>query len=109
VEHGKPLVFGKDKTLGLRMPSGSLRLEVVQIGVDVPDESHLLVHDETSPVLAQMLARMDGEELPVALGVLYRVSGPVYELQVRERSGTNTPSIADLQALISGGHTWEVH
>src|SRR5882762_9957621 len=46
VEHGKPMVFGKDRTKGIRL--NGLSPEVVAIGKDCgPDD--LLIHDETLP------------------------------------------------------------
>ena len=46
LEHGKPLIFGKNRDKGIRL--NGLDLEVVQLGNGIT-EKDLLVHDEASP------------------------------------------------------------
>ena len=46
LEHGKPLIFGKNKDKGIRM--NGLDLEVVTLGNGVT-EKDLIVHDERHP------------------------------------------------------------
>ncbi len=41
VEHGKPLVFGKDRKRGLRMKSGTIELEAVAISTAFAAQPHL--------------------------------------------------------------------
>ena len=77
LEHGKPLIFGKEKTLGLRVKPGFFELEVVTIGKDGITEKDILVHDETNRGLADMLARMEPPTFPVAIGVIYCHPTPV--------------------------------
>ena len=52
LEHGKPMIFGKDRDKGIRLRG--LHPEVVTIGQDGVTEADLLVHDETAedPYLA---------------------------------------------------------
>src|SRR5436305_5773946 len=60
LEHGKPMVFGKNRDRGIRM-KGTLP-EVMQLGSDKGlDENDCLVHDahEKDPSVAFMLARME--------------------------------------------------
>ena len=47
LEHGKPLIFGKNRDKGIRM--NGMRPEVVQLGNGVT-EKDLVVHDETNLV-----------------------------------------------------------
>jgi 2-oxoglutarate ferredoxin oxidoreductase subunit beta len=78
VEHGKPMIFGKDRTKGIRL--NGLTPEVVTIGKDCgPDD--LLIHDETlpEPTLATLLSRMVGPEFPEVVGVYRAVRRPTYE------------------------------
>ena len=106
VQHGAPLVFGRGRELGLRLDPRSLRLEVVRLG-DGIGEADLLVHDETNPVLAQLLARMERPEFPVAMGVLYADPAPTYERQVKAGRPTSLPTdLGDLQALLERDQTW---
>ena len=72
LEHGKPMIFGKDGDKGIRM--NGMHPEVVQLGNGV-SESDLLVHDATrpTPALAFILSRMHWPEYPEPLGVFRAV------------------------------------
>ena len=74
LEHGRPMVFAKG-TRGLRMATDRLALEAVGIGPDGPGPD-ILIHNETDPVLAFLLAGMTGPDLPVAMGVLFADPAP---------------------------------
>ncbi|MGC4086547.1 MAG: 2-oxoacid:ferredoxin oxidoreductase subunit beta [Polyangiaceae bacterium] len=109
VEHGKPLLWGKERNRGLRLNPRSFQLEAVQLGQDGVTEADILVHDETNPTLAYMLSRLTFPEFPVALGVLYAVPRPTYDATLRsQRESAATKGKADLQRLLSGGETWEI-
>ncbi len=113
-EHGKPLIFGAQSGQGLRLDAATLSLEVVEIGKNDVSESDILVHDETNPALAALLAGMEPPEMPMALGVLYCAPAPSYETQVDEQiaalAGGARPDriTGDLDALLRTGHTWTV-
>jgi 2-oxoglutarate/2-oxoacid ferredoxin oxidoreductase subunit beta len=108
VEHGKPLLFGKDRTRGLRLKG--LGLEVVELGKDGVSEADILVHDETNPMLATLLARLPFPEFPVALGVLYNAARPTYDgmLVEQREAAEHKLGKGDLQKLLAGGNTWKV-
>ncbi len=112
VEHGEPLLFGRDRDKGLRLDARTLRLEVVAVGKDGIDEADILVHDEENPTLAALLAAMEPPDFPVALGILYCAPAPSYETQVSEQvaalSGGQWPGAVsgDIDALLRSGHTW---
>ena len=78
VEHGKPLIFGKERDKGLRLNPQTFSLEVVELGADGVTEADILVHDETNPQLAQMLVGLQG---PVAMGVILRRPQPAFDEQ----------------------------
>ena len=67
LEHGKPMVFGKDREKGLVL--NKLKLEVVTIGENGVTQEDLLVHDakEKDPTLHQMLVRL---EYTMATGII---------------------------------------
>ena len=67
LEHGKPMVFGKDREKGLVL--NKLKLEVVTIGENGVTQEDLLVHNakEKDPTLHQMLVRL---EYPMATGII---------------------------------------
>lgn len=70
LEHGAPMRFGADEAYGIRLDPTSLRPEVVALR-DGFGTGDLLVHDETNPVLAGLLAEMAPPDFPLPLGVLY--------------------------------------
>ena len=67
VEHGKPMIFGKNKDKGLVL--NRLKLEVVTIGENGITQEDLLVHNakEKDPTLHQMLVRL---EYPLITGII---------------------------------------
>jgi 2-oxoglutarate ferredoxin oxidoreductase subunit beta len=107
LEHGKPLIFGKDRDKGICVRS--MRPEVVSLK-DVPPDD-LLVHDETGPSsLAFLLSRMRQPDFPEPLGVFRDVQQDRYVTLVRQQvkqAKANHPQ-ADIQKLIDGPETWTV-
>lgn len=107
LEHGKPMKFGKNAERGLRLDPVSLRIEAVTIGEDGVREEDILIHDETNPAMAWMLT-----DLPdvVALGILYRETGPVYDedITAQREAAAKRFGKPDLHALLRQGHTWTV-
>lgn len=86
VEHGKPLVFGKDREYGLVQEGFGLK--VVKIGENGITEKDILVHDAHCPdnTLQLKLALMgNGDGFPVALGVIRDVEAPTYDDAVTEQ------------------------
>ena len=110
LEHGQPMVFGKDRDKGLRLDPARLRLEAVTLGENGITEADLLVHDETNAMLAQLLAAMEPPALPVALGVLYCDPEPSYESLIAEQRAKRPEQggPAGIDALLRAGHTWTV-
>jgi 2-oxoglutarate/2-oxoacid ferredoxin oxidoreductase subunit beta len=111
VEHGKPMVFGKDSELGIRRTPGGLTMEAVNFAEAGLTEDDLLVHDETDHLLATMLVNMSGEgDFPTVLGVIYCDPRSNYDSQVSEQveeAQATTPN-ADMKELLFAGNTWSV-
>jgi 2-oxoglutarate ferredoxin oxidoreductase subunit beta len=84
LEHGKPLVFGKNRDKGIRL-SGTAP-EIVTLGKGITEDD-LLFHDERTPepTLAYLLSRMRHPEFPEPLGVFRDVDKPTYEQLVNEQ------------------------
>lgn len=76
LEHGKPMIFGKNRDKGLVL--NKLKLEVVTIGENGITQEDLLVHDakEQDPTLHQMLVRL---QYPVATGVIRAFEDVTFE------------------------------
>ena len=107
IEHGKPMIFGKDKDKGLRL--SGIELEVVTIGENGITEADILVHDAKleNPTLHFMLVRLD---YPMVLGVIRSFDSDPYEkklqrqvLEVAEKSQFKT-----IDDLLLSGETWEI-
>ena len=110
LEHGKPLIFGKNKDKGIRM--NGLELEVVQLGNGV-GVNELIVHDENAhnPAYAFLLSRMDATPgFPTPIGVLRAVEAVRYEDRIAEQilEVTAKRGQGDLGKLLRQGDTWEV-
>ena len=111
LEHGKPLVFGKNRDKGIRL--NGLDLEVVQLGNGIA-ERDLLIHDEEyrNPAYAFLLAKMEEQPgFPVPIGVFRSWNDvPRYEDtvvgQVKEITAKRGPG--DIGKLLRSGDTWEV-
>jgi 2-oxoglutarate/2-oxoacid ferredoxin oxidoreductase subunit beta len=111
LEHGKPLIFGKNRDKGIRLTG--LDLEVVALGNGIT-EKDLLVHDEHHPraSYAFLLAHMESRPgFPTPIGVLRSwpdvpryedvINAQLHEVQARKGKG-------DLAKLLKAGDTWEV-
>jgi 2-oxoglutarate ferredoxin oxidoreductase subunit beta len=109
LQHGKPMVFGKDRDKGIRL--NGLHPEVVALG-DGVTEADLLVHDEEAedPYLAFMLSRMWWPQFPVPVGVLRRTQRATHDqLAVAQLEDAVTrQGTGDLSDLLVAGETWTV-
>jgi len=110
LEHGKPMIFGKDRTKGIRLRG--LHPEVVTIGENGVDESDLLVHDEQAeePYLALMLSRMFWPEFPVPVGVFRAVPRPTHDQLIDQQISAAVAATGegDLARVLASGETWTV-
>jgi 2-oxoglutarate ferredoxin oxidoreductase subunit beta len=109
LEHGKPLIFGKNKDKGLRLVPGKLEIEVVTIGNGVA-ATDILVHDEKNRALASLLAALEGPQFPTAIGVFYCNPAEPYDVAVHKQLAEvreKTPP-TDLNAMLRRGRTWTV-
>jgi len=110
LEHGKPLIFGKEKKRGLMLDG--LTLKEIDIKTDA-DREKLLVHDETldDPTQAYMLSRLTYPDHPVAVGVFRYVIRPTHgEMMV----GQIEKAIAEkgrgkLEDLLNAGNRWTIN
>src|SRR6266700_7710100 len=84
LEHGKPLIFGKDRNKGIRL--NGLDPEVVSLGNGITADD-LLIHDEKAeePSLAYLLSRMVYPRFPECVGVFRAVERPCYDDQLNRQ------------------------
>jgi 2-oxoglutarate ferredoxin oxidoreductase subunit beta len=102
--HGEPLLFAGG-TRGLRLVPERLALEVFTVGEGGLGVEDAMVPDETNPILAQLLVRL---EAPKALGVIHAVEAPTYEAAFKAAGPPPKPELADLQKLVTGRTTWTI-
>ncbi|MHC4513220.1 MAG: thiamine pyrophosphate-dependent enzyme [Planctomycetota bacterium] len=111
LEHGQPLVFGKDGDKGLRL-NAQMQAEVVTIGEDGITEQDLLVWDKQSGsrAVAMALATMDEHTLPVPIGVFRSRAQPCFEdaMTAQTNAAKEKRSGELLQELLNGADTWQV-
>lgn len=107
VEHGKPMIFGKERNKGLIL--NRLKLEVVTIGENGITQEDLLVHDakEQDPTLHQMLARL---QEPIVTGIIRSFD----DVTLEERESALTEEVkanstfSKVDDLLFSGETYTV-
>ncbi len=108
VKHGEPMLFAKGAK-GLKLNREELRLEVVEVANGDWQAAGVLVHDETSRTIAQLLIDMPVDGFPLALGVIYCDPMPTFDgamTALNEKvAARRTP---DLQKLLRSGETWSI-
>jgi len=107
LEHGKPLIFGKNNEKGIRLGK-DMNPEIVNLG-DGVDASELLVHDETNPGMAYILSRL-GPQFPTPIGVFRTVKRMSYDEGANAQIETAKKRLGpgDLEAILNRGDTWVV-
>jgi 2-oxoglutarate ferredoxin oxidoreductase subunit beta len=111
LEHGKPMVFGKNRDRGIRM-KGTLP-EVIQLGAETGlTEDDCLVHDmhEKDPSVAFMLARMEYPDFPQPVGIFRDVERETYEQLMAHQieEAISRQGRGQLHKLIHSGDMWVV-
>jgi 2-oxoglutarate ferredoxin oxidoreductase subunit beta len=108
LEHGKPLIFGKDRDKGIRLNQQG-KPEVVTLGEQFTEQD-LIIHDEQDEISAYLLSRLLYPDFPEPMGVLYAVEDECYEdllqQQVDEAIAAKGPP--DLASLFNAGTTYTV-
>lgn len=108
LEHGKPLLFGKNKSKTIRLKG--LYPEIIDF--DPTNTRDLLIHDEKDPRPhhAYLLTQMVYPEFPVPFGVFRAVEKPTYDdlmnQQVKDITAKKGPGT--LEKLLYTDDTWRV-
>lgn len=110
LEHGKPLIFGKNRDKGIRL--NGMTPEIVHLGGGIKEDD-LLFHDERAadPSLAYLLSRMHHPEFPEPIGVFRAVERPTYEMLLNQQIATARATLGEgkLESLFDDGETWVVN
>src|SRR5262245_41681670 len=109
LEHGKPLIFGKDRNQGIRLRHLDPEIVTIANGVTSAD---LLHHNERAdePTHAFLLSRLVGPEFPECLGVFRAVERATFEGQLHTliRAARRAKGPGKLESLLAGDETWTV-
>jgi 2-oxoglutarate ferredoxin oxidoreductase subunit beta len=109
LEHGKPLLFGKNRSKGIRL--NGFTPEAVDLTTGQWSASDMLVHNEQDLTLAFILANMiHNPALPRPMGVFVALQRPTFDemmtsqiAKARAKKGDG-----DLQKLLDGDETWTI-
>jgi 2-oxoglutarate ferredoxin oxidoreductase subunit beta len=110
LEHGKPMMFGKARSRGIRFVGAEA--EVIPLDDGRYSEADCAVHDahRAGTGSAFLLAQLEAPDFPLPLGVFRAVQVPTYEARntelgeiARARSGAGR-----LEKLLASGTTWTI-
>jgi 2-oxoglutarate ferredoxin oxidoreductase subunit beta len=110
VDQGQPLVFGRDKNLGIKLDG----FKPVVVALEGNSLNDLWIHDERDRTKASILTRLfynpetEGH-LPRPFGIFYQENRKTYEVALVEQlEEALSKGEGDLDALIRGKNTWIV-
>ncbi|HKL16502.1 MAG TPA: 2-oxoacid:ferredoxin oxidoreductase subunit beta [Balneolaceae bacterium] len=111
LEHGKPILFGGDKTYGIQADGMKLR----KTEISDPDNLNgsTLVHDaaEADTAMHVALSRMQLPDHPVASGIIRNVESKSFDSSVHEtienvRKNRTYDTVTD---VFKSGNTWDIN
>jgi 2-oxoglutarate ferredoxin oxidoreductase subunit beta len=109
LEHGKPMIFGKERNRGLVMRGN--KMEVVTIGENGITEQDLIVHNahDSDDTNHYRLVRMSLPEFPVAMGVIRATKATVYESELYNQvaNAKAKAKIRTMDELLHSGNVFE--
>ena len=111
LEHGKPMIFGKERNKGLIL--NGLKLEAVTIGENGIREDDILIHDAQNPddTMHYLLTRMTLPEFPVATGIIRSFESTGYGTLLEEKinHAKEVSPMHSVNDLLNSGNTWEIN
>jgi 2-oxoglutarate/2-oxoacid ferredoxin oxidoreductase subunit beta len=109
LEHGKPLIFGKEKNKGIRL--NGFTPEVVSLIDGKLSVNDLLVHNEKDTTLSFILADMTyHSHLPRPVGIFLSLERPTYESEMQRQItfAKEKRGEGDIVKLLNSGETWTI-
>jgi 2-oxoglutarate ferredoxin oxidoreductase subunit beta len=110
LEHGKPMLFGKNKEFGL-IQDGT-RFKVVKVGENGIRPEDILIHDalDHDDTKDYMLVRMSRPDFPIAMGVIRSCEASVYDdLLYKQMAAVKAKSsIKTVNDLLHSGNTFSM-
>ncbi len=108
IEHGKPLVFGKNDDKGIKLEGFTPKIIDLNKGFSAND---CLVYDETNNDLAYIVARLtDNPNFPTPIGVFLNIERSTYDTEMVEQIENARKKLGngDLNKLFNSGNVWEI-
>lgn len=113
LQHGEPMIFGKDRNKGIYLDRQKLLPKVVKLGEDGITLDDILIHDEfnPNPSMAFFLSRMNYPEFPDPIGIFRAINKPSYDsmLNLQVKEAKKSTKIKTVQDLLEMGETWTVN
>jgi 2-oxoglutarate ferredoxin oxidoreductase subunit beta len=111
LEHGKPMIFGKNLDKGIVVDGTTPK--VVSLAEGKYSVNDLLVHNEfqESVVLSYLLGQMSNHpEFPTPVGVFRQINKPTYneEMEAQINNVTEKRGTGKLDRILFSRNTWEV-
>lgn len=107
LEHGKPMIFGKERDKGLVL--NGLKLEVVTIGENGVTKEDILIHDAKCEdnTLHQMLVKL---QYPLATGIIRSFEDTTFEEreEMLNKEVKSKSQFSKVDELFFSGETYEV-
>jgi 2-oxoglutarate ferredoxin oxidoreductase subunit beta len=112
LEHGKPMIFGKEKTKGIKLDG--INPVVVDLSESKNSVDDLWVHDEMdkNTFRAHIISQFtEMEGFPTPVGVLRQELKSTYEndLHAQLKEAKKSKGEGDLRKLLFSGNLWEVN
>ena len=108
LEHGQPMLYGKEKNMGLILDGSQFKAG--ELGKHYSSDD-VLIHDVEDKNLAFLISEMTyNNKLPVPIGIFYKENKPTYEQMMLNqiKDSINLKGKPNLQSLIDGTETWIV-
>jgi 2-oxoglutarate ferredoxin oxidoreductase subunit beta len=109
LEHGKPLIFGKQKDKGIRL--NGFTPEIVSLADGKYSVNDLLVHNEQDTTLSFILSDMTyNPRVPRPVGVFLSIDRPTYEAELQRQIefAKEKRGEGDMKKLLHSGDTWTI-
>jgi 2-oxoglutarate/2-oxoacid ferredoxin oxidoreductase subunit beta len=109
LDHGKPLVFGKEKDKGIKL--NGFTPEIVSLKDGKHSVNDLLVHNERDTTLSFILSDMTyHSHLPRPIGVFLSIERPTYESEMQRQidSAKETQGEGNIERLLNSGDIWTI-
>ncbi len=106
LQHGKPLIFGKEKNRGIVFRN--FRPEIIEFRPGAAP-AEVAVYDETSAEMAYLVSGFTQPDLPVPVGVFKETLKPSYEeLYYDQVKVIGDTKEHELETLLAGPDAWEI-